>query len=176
MASLDDSTKLSHNSMEDLIKSVMSGKNANIKKLSSLPQVKTRTKKLEEQERAKRQRKANASQKKEQASSSTTGAHSGENDGSKDGRRAERERRREEHRKNNPNYREKTPEEIAEIERKRRQRMAEESEKWNIGAEDAPPEGEPIDEDGYDDLDGGDDYGDEEDNDEEDDEEVMDLD
>ena len=48
------------------------------------------------------------------------------NDGSAAGRKLERERRRAELRKNNPNYREKTPEEKAEIERKRQERMAEE--------------------------------------------------
>lgn len=180
MISLAKDDKLSHNSMEDLIQSAM--KDDKMKQLSALPQVKTRTKKLVEQERAKRQRKADASKKKQQDSSSST-QPSGENDGSKEGRRAERERRREEHRKKNPNYREKTPEEIAEMERKRRQRMEEESAKWNIGSEDdAPPEGDPIDgesdseysdfeegEDEYDDLDDLDDL-------DEEDEDVMDLD
>lgn len=180
MATLEDGVALSHNVMENLITSVRSGKKT-MKKLSSLPQVKTRTKKLVEQEKAKRERKANAGKKKSQgtSSSSSTESHSGDNDGTKEGRRAERDRRREEHRKSNPNYKEKTPEEIAEIERRRRQRMAEEAEKWNIGAEDAPPEGEPVDEDGggYDGFEDGDGYDEAEENeDDEDDEDVMDLD
>lgn len=176
MVSLSEDDKLSHNSMENLITATMSGKNKDkVKKLSSIPQVKTRTKKLEEQERAKRQRKSNASQKKSQPQQAAS--HSGENDGSKEGRKAERDRRRDEHRKQNPNYRERTPEEIAEIERKRRQRMQEESEKWNIGAEDAPPEGDPVDEGSeYGDFEeGGEEY-DLDENEEEDDEDVMDLD
>jgi len=173
MVSLAKDDKLSHNSMEDLIQSAMNDKK--MKKLPALPQVKTRTKKLVEQERAKRQRKADASKKKQDASSSKP--HSGENDGSKEGRRAERERRREEHRKKNPNYREKTPEEIAEMERKRRQRMEEEAAKWNIGSEDdAPPEGEPIDGDSeYTDIEDGEEEEEYDDLDEED-EDVMDLD
>ena len=178
MISLSENDTLSHNSMEDLIQSAMKGSDK-MKKLSALPQVKTRTKKLVEQERAKRQRKADASKKKQQGDSSSSKPHSGENDGSKEGRRAERERRREEHRKKNPNYREKTPEEIAEMERKRRQRMEEEAAKWNIGSEeDAPPEGEPIDGDGdseYSDFEDAED-GDEYDDLDEEDEDVMDLD
>ena len=178
MISLSENDTLSHNSMEDLIQSAMKGSDK-MKKLSALPQVKTRTKKLVEQERAKRQRKADASKKKQQGDSSSSKPHSGENDGSKEGRRAERERRREEHRKKNPNYREKTPEEIAEMERKRRQRMEEEAAKWNIGSEeDAPPEREPIDGDGdseYSDFEDAED-GDEYDDLDEEDEDVMDLD
>ena len=175
MASLDGNESLSHNSMETLIQSALNDNSKNgttMKKLPSLPQVKTRTKKLEEQERAKRQRKIDAQkQKAQQKEKDQQQAHSGDNDGSKEGRKAERERRREEHRMNNPNYREKTPEEIAEMERKRRQRMEEEAKKWNMEAEDAPPEGEPIEDEGE--------YGeydlDHEDGDEEE-EDVMDLD
>jgi hypothetical protein len=173
MAYLPENETLSHNSMERLITSVTKGSNKSIKKLTSLPGVKTRTKKLVEQERAKRERKANAGKKKQEDVKKT---HTGENDGSKEGRKAERDRRKEELRKQNPNYKEKTPEEIAEIERKRRQRMEEESAKWNIGAEDAPPEGEPVGDDGSDYFE--DEDGDEivEDLDEEDDEDIMDLD
>ena len=176
MVSLTEKDTLSYNSMEDLIQSVIKGKNDKVKKLPSLPQVKTRTKKLEEAERAKRQRKADASKKKQQQDTSKKSQHSGENDGSKEGRRAERDRRRDEHRKNNPNYREKTPEEIAEMERKRRQRMEEESAKWNIDSEDAPPEGEPVDEGDYGDFYEGDDTIIVDAEDEEDDEDVLDLD
>lgn len=146
MVSLGEKDILSHNSMEDLIKSVINGKNDKMKKLSSLPQVKTRTKKLEESERAKRQRKSDASKKKkDQTTKSSQQQHSGENDGSKEGRRAERERRREEHKKNDPNYKDKTPEEIQEMERQRREKMEEEAAKWNIDAEDdeeSPEDGE----------------------------------
>mmetsp|Transcript_28616 Transcript_28616/g.33260 ORF Transcript_28616/g.33260 Transcript_28616/m.33260 type:complete len:436 (+) Transcript_28616:77-1384(+) len=170
IVTLDESESLSFNSISSTISSAMKGSKS-AKKLSSLPQVKTRTKKLEEAERAKRQRKENAANGKKTSSSSTT--HTGENDGSKEGRKAERERRREEHRKSNPNFVEKTPEEIAEIERKRRQRMEEESAKWNIDAEDLPEEGEPIDDSEYDYMDG-DDAEDDEDGD--DSEDIMDLD
>ncbi len=166
MVSLSEKDVLSHNSMEDLIKSVINGKNDKMKKLSSLPQVKTRTKKLEESERAKRQRKSDASKKKKDQATK----HSGENDGSKEGRKAERERRREEHKKNDPNYKDKTPEEIQEMERQRRQKMEEEAAKWNIGAEDddeLPEEGDGAYDDGEEEyiVEDGDD-----------DEDIMDLD
>ena len=64
----------------------------------------------------------------------------------------------------------------AEIERQRRKRMAEEAEKWNIVEEDAPPEGDPVVDDTYEDI-----FDDEEEyvedlDDEEDDEDVLDLD
>mmetsp|Transcript_8467 Transcript_8467/g.11146 ORF Transcript_8467/g.11146 Transcript_8467/m.11146 type:complete len:91 (+) Transcript_8467:99-371(+) len=49
------------------------------------------------------------------------------NDGSAAGRKLERERRRAELRKNNPNFKEKTPAEKEEMERKRQERMAEEA-------------------------------------------------
>jgi hypothetical protein len=56
------------------------------------------------------------------------------------------------------NVREKTPEEIAEMERQRRIRMDEEAARWNIASEDAPEEGEPIvDEFNLDDIMGDDD-------------------
>lgn len=145
----------SYEKMNQLIKGI---KNGSIKatKLTALPQVKTRSKKLEEQEKMKKERRT----KKNDSNVKNSGSQ--ENDGSKEGRKAERDRRRMEQQKNNPNYREKTPEELAEIERKRRERMQEESEKWNIGAEDAPPEGEYSSdemgteewtEDNYDDID-----------------------
>mmetsp|Transcript_32247 Transcript_32247/g.36681 ORF Transcript_32247/g.36681 Transcript_32247/m.36681 type:complete len:83 (+) Transcript_32247:87-335(+) len=57
------------------------------------------------------------------------------NDGSAAGRRLEREKRRAEMRRNNPNYKEKTPEQIAEIERKRQERMAAEAARFQ-GEED----------------------------------------
>ena len=165
--------------LSNLVSSVVSG-SATMAKVSTTPTIKTRTKKLEKTENEKRNRRKNRSSGSSSGSSSSSeGAfHSGENDGSAAGRRAERERRRAEHRANNPNFREKTPEEIAEMERKRRIRMEEESKKWNMAPEDADPDGgegageefvmEDWDEE---DLDG--DSGDDE---EEEDEDVMDLD
>lgn len=165
---------ISFNNMSNLINQVKNGSLAP-QKLSGTPQVKTRTKKLEEQERAKRER--NQKKKEQQRSAkqkvSSTFSSSAENDGSKEGRKAERERRRAEHRAGNPNYREKTPEELAEMEKQRRQRMDEESKKWNIEADDAS-EGGDTTSDAYEDFDGDDEYM--EDSDEDEDEEILDLD
>ncbi|KAG7339158.1 hypothetical protein IV203_020101 [Nitzschia inconspicua] len=192
---------LGYGPMSNLIASVIQ-KTATMQKVSSLPTIKTRTKKLEEEERQKRQRRQEQQQRRSSGSSSNSDSggsgyfsSSSDNDGTADGRRAERERRRAEHRANNPNYKEKTPEEIAEIERRRRQRMEEEAQKWNVAPEDAPEEGEPMergqdeDEDGSsnsrayednwdstnhnDDVDSGDQQQQEADD---DDEDVMDLD
>ena len=148
---LPESESISFGSIKKIIDKGLIQKEAAMKKIPSLPQVKTRTKKLEEAERKKRQRTQQQRQKKKESQNTNTAGGGGgqfsANDGSKDGRRAERERRRQEHRKNNPNYKEKTPEELAEMERKRRQRMAEEAEKWNVAPEDAPPEGTFFEED-----------------------------
>jgi hypothetical protein len=122
---------------------------AALTKLPSLPQIKTRTKKLEEQERAKRQRKAEQKRRAEggeQQGGSGSTAEEGDDD-MKSERRAERERRRREHREQN-NVREKTPEELAEIERQRRIRMEQEAAKWNMAPEDAPEEGDYVDDEG----------------------------
>jgi len=165
--------------MSNLVSSVVSG-SATMAKVSTTPTIKTRTKKLEKSENEKRQRrKAREAGGGSSSSGSSSGGafHSGENDGSAAGRKAERERRRAEHRAKNPNYREKTPEELAEMERKRRIRMEEEAKKWNMAPEDADPDGgegageeyvmEDWDEDSEEqDLD----------EDEEEDEDVMDLD
>jgi hypothetical protein len=173
-----DSDSISYGNMSALINDAKSGKKK-AKKLSSLPQVKTRTKKLEKAEKAKRDRSSN---KKKEKPKATPGGQFAENDGSKEGRKAERDRRRQEHRKNNPNFKEKTPEELAEMERTRRERMNAESEKWNIGEADAPPEGEYEDEDeeGYSGFEEGDDEGydtyEVDEDEEEDDEDVLDLD
>jgi len=167
MASLD--TEISYNNMSTLINNVQKG-SIKPKKLSSLPQVKTRSKKLEEQEKAKRDR---ANKKKQPPTEKT--AQSEDNDGSKEGRKAEREKRRAQHRSQNPDYKEKTPEEKAEIERQRRQRMAEDAKKWNIGDGDSE-EDEPVDDEsyaGFEDVD--DEDGDADDLDDED-EDVLDLD
>lgn len=144
-----------------------------MKSVSSLPTIKTRTKKLEEEERQKRARRMEQQKRQSDGGSTTSGGYFQANDGSKEGRKAERERRRAEHRANNPNYRDKTPEEKAEMERQRRQRMEEEAAKWNMDAEDAPPEGEPADE-GYFVDEEGEEYADS--GDEEEDEDILDLD
>ena len=172
--------------MSNLIASVVTGK-AELVNVSTSPTVKTRTKKLEKSENEKRQRRKNkgsggssGSGSGGPSSSSNSGSFSGDNDGSREGRRAERDRRRAEHRKNNPNYKEKTPEEIKEMERKRRIRMEEEAEKWNMDVED----GEGGDGSGDNGGDDGDymmdeDYDDEDEEDYDDldeDEDVMDLD
>mmetsp|Transcript_10663 Transcript_10663/g.19281 ORF Transcript_10663/g.19281 Transcript_10663/m.19281 type:complete len:439 (+) Transcript_10663:131-1447(+) len=162
---------LSFGSMNTLVSDAMNGKQ--MKKIPALPNIKTRTKKLEESERQKRDRKKDQARKKASDDVKPPQQTFAANDGSKEGRRLERDRRRAEHNKDN-NVKPKTPEEIAEIEKKRRQRMEEESAKWNIGAEDAE-EGESIEEE---DMDSGDeeesDYVDEDE--EEDDDDVMDLD
>mmetsp|Transcript_17373 Transcript_17373/g.25204 ORF Transcript_17373/g.25204 Transcript_17373/m.25204 type:complete len:452 (+) Transcript_17373:93-1448(+) len=179
------SNGVSFSSMSSLVNNAVKG-SSSMKKIPSLPAVKTRTRKLEEAERKKRQRKmdqSNRSSEKQQGSSTGGGGAFSANDGSKEGRKMERDKRREEHRKQN-NVKPKTPEEIAEMERARRQRMEEEAAKWNIAPEDAPEEGDFVDdeessgggyyfnededEDGFVDAD--------EDEEEEDDEDVLDLD
>lgn len=131
IATLDDPKKIGFSSMNDLVQRVVDDK-ASMTKLSSLPMIKTRTKKLEEEERAKRQRRQ--SQQQQQASPPTFAPT--ENDGSREGRRAERERRREAHYAEQ-NIKPMTPEEAQEMERQRRIRMEEEAAKWNIAPEDA---------------------------------------
>jgi flagellar biosynthesis GTPase FlhF len=172
---------LGYGPMSNLVASVVS-KKADMQKVSTLPTIKTRTKKLEEEERAKRQRRQDQQQRgQDKDSGGTPGGYFTDNDGSAEGRKAERERRRAEHRKSNPNFKEKTPEEIAEMERKRRARMEEEAAKWNMAPDDAPDEGEQVDggNDGsysmdWDDEDTDGANGDQ--NDDEDDEDVLDLD
>jgi hypothetical protein len=161
--------------MSNLVGSVVQ-KTASMEKVSALPTIKTRTKKLEEEERSKRQRRTDQQKRQQDGSGdSTPGGHFADNDGTKDGRKAERDRRRAEHRANNPDYKEKTPEEMAEIERQRRQRMEEEAAKWNMAPEDLDGSGDGsgggggsyFEEEDYDDIEG---------EDEEDDEDVLDLD
>lgn len=165
-----DSPGVSFGSMDTLVSNALKGKN--LKSISTLPSIKTRTKKLEEQERAKRDRKKDQARRKQQEDQKPPQQTFSANDGSKEGRRLERERRRAEHNKAN-NVKPKTPEEIAEMERRRRQRMEEEAAKWNIGEGDAPEEGESITED-WDDSEEGEFV--DVDEEEEDDEDVMDLD
>ena len=146
IATLQNSKKTGYASMNELVQSVLDGK-VEMTKLSSLPMVKTRTKKLEEEERAKRQRKQQQQQQQRafqetiSSSSQSTSSSFQTNDGSAQGRKAERERRRAEHYKKH-NVREKTLKEIQEMERKRRIRMEEEAAKWNMAPDDAPEEGE----------------------------------
>lgn len=164
---------VSFGAMNTLVSDVINGKK--MKSIPSLPNIKTRTKKLEESERQKRDRKKDQARRKAQEDQKPPQQTFSANDGSKEGRRLERERRRAEHNAQN-NVKPKTPEEIAEMERMRRQRMEEEASKWNIGAEDAPEEGEPIDGEEW--VDDGDDEESEyiDDLDEEDGEDVLDLD
>ena len=167
---------MSYGSMSTLVANTVSG-NVTPKKLSSLPMIVTRTKKLVQSEKEKRQRKAN--QGKDYKAPSTPGGAFQENDGSREGRKAERERRRAEH---NPNAKPKTPEQIQEMERQRRARMEEMAKAWNVeGEDDLPPEGDPVvDEDLEDyDMDEGETVeldADHNDGGGEDDEDVMDLD
>jgi len=139
---------VSYGQMSNLVGGVVSG-STKTEKIPSLPTIKTRTKKLEQEERAKRERRANRAQSG--GETTTPGGAFGDNDGSPEGRRAERERRRADHRANH-NVREKTPEEIAEMERQRRLRMEEEAAKWNMAPEDLPPEGDPVTDENLGDL------------------------
>jgi hypothetical protein len=162
---------VSFGTMSTLVSNAINGKK--MKRIPALPNIKTRTKKLEESERQKRDRKKDQARKKAQEDQKPPQQTFAANDGTKEGRRLERERRRAEHNAEN-NVKPKTPEEIAEMERMRRQRMQEEAEKWNIGAEDSSEEGETIDEEWADD--GDEDAGEYTDGDDADDEDVLDLD
>ena len=163
--------------MSNLVAGVVQ-KTQDMQTVPALPTIKTRTKKLEEEERQKRTRRQEQQQRQNAGPTSTPGGYFTENDGTKEGRKAERDRRREDHRKNNPDYREKTPEEKAEMERQRRQRMEEEADKWNMAADDLPPEGEHVDGEGEYYMDEEDDIPIEvvEDDGGDDDEDVLDLD
>lgn len=169
---------VSYGQMSNLVASVVTGAEP-MTKISTLPAIKTRTKKLVAEELAKRARKLEQQRRAANGDSSDGGAASGHftgeaNDGSKEGRKLERDKRRQENMKNNPNYREKTPEEKAEMERQRRTRMEEESAKWNMAPDDMPEEGASLgDDEDMDDYD----VDDEEDDDQDkDDEDVLDLD
>jgi hypothetical protein len=132
---------VSYGQMSNLVAGVVSKTEATTK-IPSLPVIKTRTKKLEQEERAKRERKIDQ-QQRAQSNTKTPGGAFSTNDGSRDGRRAERDRRRQEHHSAN-DVREKTPEEIAEMERRRRQRMEDEAAKWNMAPEDGAEQGGPV--------------------------------
>lgn len=179
VATLPGGNGVAYGPMSNLVGSVVQ-KTATMQKVTTLPTIKTRTKKLEEEERAKRQRRIDQ-QKRQNSDSdsgtSTPGGYFTENDGSKEGRKAERERRRAEHRKNNPNYKEKTPEEIAEMERQRRKRMEEEAEKWNMSPEDeAGGDGSGGGGDYFETEDVYDDSGDDDEENDDDEEDILDLD
>lgn len=167
-----------HGPMNSLLQGVVQ-KTQSMTKLSALPSIKTRTKKLEEQERAKRQRRLD--QKRREHDKETGGGDGGStsdggaNDGSRDGRRAERDRRRQEHREKH-NVKDKTPEEIAEMERRRRARMEEEAARWNVAPDDASYEGDYTMDEEYDILDDEDDYDEDVHDNADDDEDVIDLD
>ena len=137
---------VSYGSMSNLLASVITNK-TEMDKIPVLPTVKLRTKKLEQEEQAKRNRK-----NKSTDDTSTGSGGSRDNDGSAEGRRAERERRRAEHNKEHK-VRERTPEEIAEMERQRRIRMEEEAAKWNIAPDDMPDAGDTVDGNDFDDSD-----------------------
>jgi hypothetical protein len=132
---------VSYGSMSNLLATVVTSKTT-MQKIPVLPSVRTRTKKLEQEEQAKRDRKKNRTSG-EGSSSDTPGGSFRDNDGTAEGRKAERERRRAEHNKAHK-IRERTPEEIAEMERQRRIRMEEEASKWNIAPDDAPDAGDPV--------------------------------
>jgi hypothetical protein len=172
-----DSSGVSYGQMSNLIAGVMSGSTA-MTKMSALPMVKTRTKKIEAEDKAKRERKSDQKQRSEDKANGVPPSSSPTaNDGTKEGRRAERDRRRQEHRESSGG-RERTPEEIAEIERQRRIRMQEAENSWTIQDGDLPPEGEPVGDDSDDYMDDGD-YDDDDDGDDDDgenDDDVMDLD
>mmetsp|Transcript_17444 Transcript_17444/g.32693 ORF Transcript_17444/g.32693 Transcript_17444/m.32693 type:complete len:439 (-) Transcript_17444:709-2025(-) len=167
-----ESDGVSFGAINTLVSDALNGKT--MKKIPSLPNVKTRTRKLEESERQKRDRKKDQARKKSKDDSTPPQQTFSANDGSKEGRKLERDRRRAEHNKEN-NVKPKTPEELAEIEKRRRQRMEEESAKWNIEGEDEEEGGST--EEGW--MDSGDEEegdSDSNDDDEEDDEDVLDLD
>jgi len=163
---------VSFGDMNNLISDTLNGKK--MKALPSLPSIKTRTKKLEASERLKRDRKKDQARQKVNDDKKPPQQTFAANDGSKEGRKLERDRRRAEHNKDN-NVKPKTPEELAEMEKKRRERMEAESEKWNIEGEDESEEGDSIEEEWVDDEDESEGDFVEEDE-EEDDDDVMDLD
>jgi len=168
---------MSYSSLSSFVNGVVSG-SIETNKIPALPVVKTRTKKAEEQERQKRQRTQQRAQDKNAQNQQSTGNRFQE--GSKEARKAERDKRRADHHKEN-DVKPLTPEQIAERERQRRLRMEEEAAKWNMMPDDAPEEGDPVEEEydiGLEDFDEDEGFVDinaDEDR-EEDDEDVMDLD
>lgn len=134
-------TSFHHSSLSSFLADIVNGKYL-FTKLPALPAIKTRSKKNEEAEGTKRKRyldrKVRETQRQHESSSQSQQRTS---DGifTKEQRKADRDRLRDDHRKVNK-VRDLTPEEIAERERNRRQRMEEEAAKWNVLPDDAPPE------------------------------------
>lgn len=87
---------VSYGQLSNLIAGVVQNTQS-MQRIPMLPSVKLRTKKLEQEEKKKRERKASRDRGDDEGSSGTAEA----NDGSTEGRRLERERRRAEHRKKN---------------------------------------------------------------------------
>lgn len=166
-----ESDGVSFGAMNNLISDALNGKQ--MKRIPALPNIKTRTKKLEEAERQKRDRKKDQARRKAKEDEKPPQQTFSANDGSKEGRRLERERRRAEHNANN-NVKPKTPEELAEMERRRRQRMEEEAKKWNIGSEEDEEASEGSIKEEWEDDEEGSDYVEEDE--EEEEEDVLDLD
>jgi hypothetical protein len=135
-----------HLSLNNFVSDILNAKYS-FTRLPALPTIKTRSKKNEEAERAKRQRYSDQKMREAQRSQGSTSDQQRSPDGifTKEQRKADRDRLRDEHRKKQK-VRDLTPEEIAERERLRRQRMEEEAAKWNVLPDDAPPEGELFDE------------------------------
>jgi len=136
-----------HLSLNNFISDILNAKYS-FTRLPALPVIKTRSKKNEQAERTKRQRYSDQKMREAQRKQDSTSDQQRSPDGifTKEQRKADRDRLRDEHRKKQK-VRDLTPEEIAERERLRRQRMEEEAAKWNVLPDDAPPEGEMMEED-----------------------------
>jgi len=140
-------TPLSYPYLSEYIAGIVGGK-LEINKIPALPTIKMRTKKNEEAVAAKRKRAAERKRREEQQRQGGIRDETAGMD-SKAERKAKRDELRAEHYKKN-DVKERTPEELAEMERARRKRMEEESAKWNVmeeGEED-PEEEDPEGEDG----------------------------
>jgi hypothetical protein len=135
-----------HLSLNNFMSDILNAKYS-FARLPALPVIKTRSKKNEEAERTKRQRYSDQKMREAQRKQEFTSDQQRSPDGifTKEQRKADRDRLRDEHRKKQK-VRDLTPEEIAERERLRRQRMEEEAAKWNVLPDDAPPEGEMMEE------------------------------
>lgn len=102
-------------------------------KVSALPTIKTRTKKSQKTILAKREKLVQRAKERSQKSKleqETSSSSTSKEDAKRD-RKAERDRRRREHNAAN-NVKEKTPEQIREMEAIRRRRMEDEAAKWNM--------------------------------------------
>jgi len=130
---------LSHAYLSEFVSGTTSG-TLELKKIPALPTVKTRTRKNEEAVQAKRRRAAERKAKEEeQRDGGVREGAFGTGADNKADRKQKRDELRAEHYKKN-DVRERTPEELAEMERARRRRMEEEADKWNIGVEEDAPE------------------------------------